>query len=101
MRAMFLFLRVVASLISLSFIALGASSAVLAVWLVGQLPRTGIEICALAGMAGFGAAMVYLGSRVLRELVRMAAGWWQMTRHAGALPRARLVRGSGARLLLR
>jgi hypothetical protein len=91
MRALFVFLRVVASLISLSFIALGLLYAVLAVWLVWQLPRTGAELGGLVCMAGFGAVMLYLGARVLREQVRMFLAWWGGLRRERGLPQARLV----------
>lgn len=91
MRALFLFLRVVASLISLSFVALGLLYAVLAVWLVWQLPRTGAELGALVGMAGFGVVMLYLGTRVLREQARMFLAWWGSLRRERGLPQARLV----------
>lgn len=86
-----MFLRVVAALISLSFVALGVLTAVLAVWLVWQLPRTGAELGALAGMAVFGVLMLYLGTRVLREQGRMFLAWWGSMRRVPTLPSARLV----------
>lgn len=88
---MFLFLRVVASLISMSFVGLGLLYAVLATWLVWQLPRTGAGIGGLLGMATFGALMVYLGARVLVEQGRMFATWWMSARRARCLPEARIV----------
>jgi hypothetical protein len=75
MRTLFVLLRVVASLISLSFVGPGMLTAVLAVWLVWQLPRTGAELGGLFGMAAFGVLMLYLGSRVLREQGRMFLAW--------------------------
>jgi len=86
-----MFLRVVAALISLSFVALGILAAVLAVWLVWQLPRTGAELGALSGMAVFGVLMLYLGTRVLREQGRMFLAWWAGMRREPTLPPARLV----------
>ena len=91
MRALFVFLRVVAALISLSFVGLGMLSAVLAVWLVWQLPPTVGELGALFGMAAFGVLMLYLGSRVLREQGRMFLAWWNSLRREPDLPPARLV----------
>ena len=91
MRVLFVFLRVVAALISLSFVGLGMLAAVLAVWLVWQLPRTGAELGGLSGMAAFGMVMLYLGSRVLREQGRMFLAWWSRARRDPALPPARLV----------
>jgi hypothetical protein len=91
MRALFMFLRVVAAMISLSFVALGILAAALAVWLVWQLPRTGAELGALSGMAVFGVLMLYLGSRVLREQGRMLLAWWGSVRREPTLPSARLV----------
>jgi hypothetical protein len=91
MRTLFMFLRVVAALISLSFVALGILAAVLAVWLVWQLPRTGAELGALSGMAVFGVVMLYLGTRVLREQGRMFLAWWGGVRREPTLPSARLV----------
>jgi hypothetical protein len=91
MRTLFLFLRVVAAMISLSFVALGVLAAVLAIWLGWQLPRTGGELGALSGMAVFGGLMLYLGTRVLREQGRMFAAWWCSARRASSLPPARLV----------
>ena len=91
MRALFMFLRVVAAMISLSFVALGVLAAVLAVWLVWQLPRSGTEIGALSGMAAFGVLMLYLGTRVLREQGRMFLAWWAGVRRGPTLPSARLV----------
>ena len=91
MRALFMFLRVVAALISLSFVALGMLAAVLAVWLVWQLPRSGTELGALFGMAAFGVLMLYLGTRVLREQGRMFLAWWGGLRRQPTLPSARLV----------
>jgi hypothetical protein len=91
MRALFLFLRVVASLISMSFVLLGALYAGLAVWLIWQLPRTGAGIGGLIGMAGFGLVMLSLGVRVLREQARMALSWWRQARRERLLPQARLV----------
>ena len=90
MRALFLFLRVVASLISMSFVGLGLLYAVLAFWLVGQLPKTGPQLGGLVGMATFGALMVYLGGRVLLEQGRMFTTWWLSVRRA-RVPEARLV----------
>ena len=86
-----MFLRVVAALISLSFVALGLLAAVLAVWLLWQLPRTGAELGALSGMAVFGVVMLYLGTRVLREQGRMFLAWWGSVRRESTLPAARLV----------
>jgi hypothetical protein len=91
MRALFMFLRVVAALISLSFVALGMLAAVLAVWLVWQLPRTGAALGGLFGMAAFGVLMLYLGTRVLREQGRMFLAWWGGLRRQPTLPPARLV----------
>jgi hypothetical protein len=91
MRALFVFLRVVAAFISLSFVGLGMLTGVLAVWLVWQLPRTGAELGALFGMAAFGVLMLYLGTRVLREQGRMFLAWWGSLRRAPGLPPARLV----------
>lgn len=91
MRALFLFLRVVASLISMSFVGLGILYAVLAFWLVWQLPKNGAEIGGLIGMAGFGALMIYLGARVLIEQGRMFTTWWHVTRRERDLPQARIV----------
>jgi hypothetical protein len=91
MRALFLFLRVVASLISMSFVGLGLLYAVLAFWLVWQLPKSGAELGGLVGMAGFGALMVYLGGRVLVEQGRMFSTWWHVTRRERDLPQARIV----------
>jgi hypothetical protein len=90
MRALFLFLRVVASLISVSFVVLGSMSAVLAVWLVWQLPRAGTGAIGLV-MASFGALMLYLGIRVVREQARMYVSWWRSARRERLLPSARLV----------
>lgn len=83
MRALFVFLRVVAAMISLSFVALGT--------LVWQLPRTGAELGGLFGMAAFGVLMLYLGTRVLREQGRMFLAWWAGLRREPTLPPARLV----------
>jgi hypothetical protein len=91
MRALFLFLRVVASLISMSFVGLGLLYAVLACWLVWRLPKTGAELGGLVGMASFGALMIYLGARVLLEQGRMFATWWLSTRRERYLPPARIV----------
>jgi hypothetical protein len=91
MRELFMFLRVVAALISLSFVALGILAAVLAVWLVWQLPRTGAELGGLSGMAVFGVLMLYLGTRVLREQGRMLLAWRGGARREPTLPSARLV----------
>jgi hypothetical protein len=91
MRALFLLLRIVAAMISLSFVALGLLAAVLAVWLVWQLPRTGAEIGGMFGMAAFGVGMLYLGTRVLREQGRMLFAWWGGLRRDPTLPPARLV----------
>lgn len=91
MRALFMFLRVVAALISLSFVALGMLAAVLAVWLGWELPRTGAELVALLGMAAFGALMLYVGIRVLREESLMFFAWWGGPRREPTLPPARLV----------
>jgi hypothetical protein len=82
---------VVASLISMSFVGLGVLYAVLAFWLVWQLPKTGAQIGGLIGMAGFGALMTYLGARVLLEQGRMATTWWRTARGARDLPQARVV----------
>ena len=90
MRALFLFLRVVASLISVSFVILGSMSAVLAIWLVWQLPRASTGLIGLV-MASFGALMLYLGIRVVREQARMYASWWREARRGRLLPSARLV----------
>lgn len=91
MRALFLFLRVVASLISMSFVVLGTLYAVLAIWLVWQVPRTGFGVGGLIGMAAFGVLMLYMGARVLREQARMAVSWWRTARRERDLPQARLV----------
>jgi hypothetical protein len=91
MRALFILLRLVAAMISLSFVALGMLAAVLAIWLVWQLPRTGAELGGLLGMAVFGALMLYLGTRVLREQGRMFLAWWGSLRRGPTLPPARLV----------
>jgi len=91
MRALFVFLRVVASLISVSFVALGGLYAVLAIWLIWQLPHSGAGIAGLLGMAGFGVVMLYLGARVLREQARMMLSWWRAARRERVLPQARLV----------
>ena len=91
MRAMFVFLRVVASLISMSLVALGALYAVLACWLVWQLPGSRTALTALVAMVGFGGLMIYLGARVLLAQGRMFAAWWQEARRARGLPEARLV----------
>ena len=91
MRALFMFLRVVASLLSLSFVALGMVAAVLAVWLVWQLPHSGAALGGLLGMATFGVLMLYLGTRVLREQGRMLLAWWGGLRREPTLPSARLV----------
>lgn len=91
MRALFMFLRVTASLISLSFVALGMLAAVLAVWLVWQLPHSGTALGGLFGMAAFGVLMLYLGTRVLREQSRMFLAWWGGLRSQPTLPTARLV----------
>lgn len=88
---MFVFLRVVASLISMSFVGLGLLYAVLAMWLVWQLPNTGASVGGLIGMAGFGALMVYLGARVLLEQGRMVATLWSTARRTRGLPQARIV----------
>jgi hypothetical protein len=91
MRALFLFLRVVASLISMSLVGLGVLYAVLAVWLICEMPRTGAGVGGLAGMAGFGLVMTYFGARVLREQGRMFVSWWRTVRQERGLPQARLV----------
>jgi hypothetical protein len=91
MRALFVFLRVVAAMISLSFVALGTLATVLAVWLVWQLPRTGAELGGLFGMAAVGVLMLYLGTCVLREQGRMFLAWWAGLRREPTLPPARLV----------
>src|ERR1041385_5159916 len=99
MRALFLFLRVVASLISMSFVGLGLLYTVLACWLVWQLPKSGAELSGLVGMAGFGALMVYLGGRVLIEQGRMFSTWWHVARRERDLPQARvIVRSARARV---
>jgi hypothetical protein len=90
MRALFLFLRVVASLISMSFVGLGVLYAVLAFWLVGQLPRSSVGLGGLLTMATFGALLVYFGGRVLLEQGRMFATWWLLARRA-RVPEARIV----------
>lgn len=92
MRALFMFLRVVAALISLSFVALGVLAAALAVWLVWQLPHSGAALGGLLGMAMFSVLMLYLGTRVLREQGRMFFAWWVGLRRQPTLPMARLVR---------
>jgi hypothetical protein len=91
MRALFLFLRVVAAMISLSFVALGMLVAVLAVWLGWQLPRSIADLGMVLGMAAFGVLMLYVGARVLREQGRMFLAWWGGVRHEPTLPAARLV----------
>jgi hypothetical protein len=91
MRALFLFLRVVASLISMSFVGLGLLYAVLAFWLVWQLPRTSAGLGGLLGMASFGALMVYLGARVLVAQGKMFTTWWLSARRARCIPEARIV----------
>jgi len=91
MRALFMFLRVVAALISISFVALGMLVAVLAVWLGWQLPRSVAELAGVLGMAAFGALMLYVGGRGLREQGRMFLAWWGSLRRGPTLPPARLV----------
>ena len=91
MRALFMFLRVVASLISLSFVALGMLAAVLAVWLVWQLPGNGTALVGAGTMAALGVLILHLGIRVLREHGRMFLAWWGGLRRQPTLPPARLV----------
>jgi hypothetical protein len=91
MRALFMFLRVVAALISLSFVALGMLVIVLAVWLGWQPLRGVAHLGGVLGMAAFGALMLYVGGRGLREQGRMFLAWWGGLRREPTLPPARLV----------
>ena len=91
MRALFVFLRVVASMISMSFVVLGGVYAVVAIWLLWQIPRSSAEIAVLLGLAAFGLVMLYFGGRVLREQARMVLSWWRAARRERVLPQARMV----------
>jgi hypothetical protein len=91
MRALFMFLRVVAALISLSLIALGTLVDAVAVWLGWPLPRDVADINMVLCMAAFGALLLYLGARVLREQARMFLARWGGLDREPTLPPARLV----------
>jgi hypothetical protein len=91
MRPLFLFLRVVALMLSIVFAALGLLHIGIGVWVV----TTHFSLAALAGslvvFAGFGGWMTYLGTRALVQQCRLAFEWWRMVQRERALPAAKIV----------
>lgn len=87
MRPLFLFLRVIASLVASAFTALGLLFIGFAVWMVcTQLSP--VSAVSMFVLVGFGCWMAYLGARVLFEQSRLVVEWRRRLRRQRGLPRA-------------
>lgn len=91
MRPLFVFLRVIASLVASAFAALGLLFIGFGVWMVCTAVGPASAVGSLVVLVGFGGWMAYLGARVLFEQSRLVVEWRRGLRRERGLPRATIL----------